>query len=163
MTGYVTPLYEPAMKLKAAGVVPGHDLTSEAALAKLSYLLGLSSLSVEDVTRQMSESLRGELTEQTQMSFEHPKGHLSTPLKELAVIGYAIAQGNLEEVQDCLRDRMGWMLNESDYSGNTPLVSFKRAMAIIRTILPPNAMDSTLPPQGLHSTFYRHCCLRAPP
>ena len=123
MTGTVSPLYEPAMRLKRAGVVPGHDLTSEAALAKLSYLLALPNLTNEDATRQMSESLRGELTEQTQTAFEHPRSQLSTPLTELAVLGYAVARGSLDEVWNCLKGNMDWMLNEGDYSGNTPLVS----------------------------------------
>lgn len=104
-------------------MVPGHDLTSEAALAKLSYLLALPDLTVEDITRQMSESLRGELTEQTQMAFEHPKGHLSTPVAELTALVYAIARGSLDEVQECVKGNIEWMLNEGDYSGNTPLVS----------------------------------------
>lgn len=119
MTGTVSPLYEPAMKLKQAGVVPGHDLTTEAALAKLSYLLALPDLTVEDITRQMSESLRGELTEQTRIAFEHPKRHLSTSVAELTALGYAIAQGSL----DCVKGNIEPMLNEGDYFGNTPLVS----------------------------------------
>ena len=61
MTGTVSPLYEPAMLLKRAGVIPGHDMTSEAALAKLSYLLAMPGLSPEDVIQKMSVSLRGEL------------------------------------------------------------------------------------------------------
>lgn len=111
------------MRLKRAGVVSGHDLTSEAALAKLSYLLAMPDLTIEDITRQMSQSLRGELTEQTQTAFVHPKSQLSTSLTELAALGYAVARGNLDEVQSCLRDKKEWMLNEGDYSGNTPLVS----------------------------------------
>lgn len=104
-------------------MVPGHDLTSEAALAKLSYLLALPDLTIEDITRQMSQSLRGELTEQIQMAFEHPRAHLSTPVAELTALGYAIARGSLDEVQDCVKGNIEWMLNEGDYSGNTPLVS----------------------------------------
>ena len=123
MTGTVSPLYEPAMRLGRAGVVPGHDLTSEAALAKLSYLLADPDLTSEDITRQMSDSLRGELTEQKMMGFEHPRGQLSASLTELAALGYAIARGSLVEMQDCLRGNIEWMLNEGDYSGNTPLVS----------------------------------------
>lgn len=125
MTGTVSPLYEPAMRLKRAGVVPGHDLTSEAALAKLSYLLALPDLTTEDITRQMSKSLRGELTEQTQMAFVHPGSQLPTPLVKLAVLGYAVARGSLDEVQDCLQGNVEWMLNEGDCSGNTPLVSYR--------------------------------------
>ena len=119
MTGTVSPLYEPAMRLKQAGVVAGHDLTTEAALAKLSYLLALSSLTAEDITRQMSVSLRGELTEQTRIAFEHPNRHLSTPVVELTALGYAVAQGSI----DCVKGNIERMLNESDSSGNTALVS----------------------------------------
>lgn len=61
MTGTVSPLYEPAMLLKRAGVIAGHDMTSEAALAKLSYLLAMPGSNPEDVIQKMSISLRGEL------------------------------------------------------------------------------------------------------
>lgn len=121
MNGTVSSLYEPAMLLKRAGVIPGYDLTSEAALAKLSYLLALPDLSVEEVTRQMELSLRGELTERTSVAFEHPSG-LPQHLSNLTALSYAIAKGNLEELRDLLKDEMQWLLNEADYSGNTPLV-----------------------------------------
>ena len=123
MTGSVSPIYEPAMRLKQAGVVPGSDLTSEAALTKLSYLLTLPELSIEDVKDQLSKSLRGELTEPTQMAFEHPQDYLPRRMKNLAVLNYTIARGAIEEFRDLMYGELEWMLNESDYSGNTPLVS----------------------------------------
>ena len=110
------------MLLKRAGVIPGHDLTSEAALAKLSYLLALE-LSTEEVANQMSISLRGEFTEQTSMVFEHPHGVLSPKVSNLTSLSYAISKGNAEVVRDLLKGDVGWLLNEADYSGNTPLVS----------------------------------------
>lgn len=113
------------MRLKRAGVVLGNDLTSEAALAKLSYLLALPDLSVEDVTRQMSISLRGELTEQTNMTFEHPSGFLPHHLASLSAMGYAIAKGSLEDLSHVLKGELDWIVNEADYSGNTPLVSVR--------------------------------------
>ena len=122
MNGTVSPLYEPAMLLKRAGVIPGYDLTSEAALAKLSYLLALPSLSIGDVTQKMTISLRGELTEHTSMVFEHPSGLLPQNLFILSALGYAIARGNLVELQEVLKGDLEWLLNEADYSGNTPLV-----------------------------------------
>lgn len=128
MNGTVSPLYEPAMLLKRAGVVPGYDLTSEAALAKLSYLLALPDLT-EDVAGNMSISLRGELTEQTGMAFEHPHGFLPQRLSSLSALGYVIARGNVEEVQDVLKGDLESLLNEADYSGNTPLVSFSAPVA----------------------------------
>lgn len=111
------------MLLKRAGVVPGNDLTSEAALAKLSYLLALPDLTIEDVTGNMSISMRGELTEQTSMVFEHPGGFLPQHLSSLSALGYVVARGVLEELQDVLKGDLEWLLNEADYSGNTPLVS----------------------------------------
>ena len=122
MTGTVSPLYEPAMRLEQAGVVPGHDLTSEAALAKLSFLLGLPDLAITDVKQQMSKSLRGELTEHTPMAFEHPLSYLPTRVTNLTALSYAIARGSVEEANNLLEGDLEWMLNQSDYSGNTPLV-----------------------------------------
>lgn len=59
--GFVSPLYAPGTILGRAGVVFGHDLTTEAALTKLSYLLALPELSYKDMTLRMAQSLRGEM------------------------------------------------------------------------------------------------------
>ena len=122
MTGTVSPLYKPAMLLKRAGVIPGNDITSEAALAKLSYLLALPGLKTEDIIERMSISLRGEFTEQTNMVFEHPHDTLPSRLANLTSMGYAISKGEVLEFQKFLRGELGWLVNEADYSGNTPLV-----------------------------------------
>ncbi len=119
MTGTVSPLYEPALRLKQVGVVPGHDMTTEAALAKLSYLLG-QDLSLESITQQMTMSLRGELTEHTTTAFQHPSG-LSTHLADLTALGYAISAGDVSAVTDALNGTMRHLISEADYSGNTPL------------------------------------------
>ncbi|KAI9767005.1 MAG: hypothetical protein M1840_005964 [Geoglossum simile] len=121
MVGSVSPLYAPATALGRAGVVFGHDMTSEAALTKLSYLLALPDLSYEDVTRRMIVSLRGELTENSQTLFTHPNGQLTPKLASLAALGYTIAKGDLEGVREVMRGEREWLLNEADYSGNTPL------------------------------------------
>ncbi|KAL8962171.1 MAG: hypothetical protein Q9193_001388 [Seirophora villosa] len=119
LNGTVSPLYEPAMRLKRAGLVAGHDMTTEAALAKLSYLLG-QDLPTKDVSQQMAVSLRGELTEHTATAFQHPRG-LPSHLAELTAQGYAIASGNIQAVEDALGGNLKHLLNEADYSGNTPL------------------------------------------
>lgn len=119
------------MLLKRAGVIPGHDMTSEAALAKLSYLLAMPGLSPEDIVKKMSVSLRGELTEQASMLFEHPNGVLPDRLANLTSLGYAISEGDVPEVQKLLKDDHGWLLNEADYSGNTPLVSTHALLSLI--------------------------------
>ena len=130
MSGSVSPLYAPANILGQAGVVFGHDLTSEAALTKLSYLLALPDLTVQDVTRQMSESIRGELTEQSETLFEHPKGAppSSPRLASLTGLGSAIGQGDLQAVREVMRAEPEWLLNEADPEGNTPLVSLLISM-----------------------------------
>ncbi len=53
--------YATGSALAGAGVVSGHDMTPEAALTKLYYLLSLS-LGPDEVRRQVQEDLRGELT-----------------------------------------------------------------------------------------------------
>jgi lysophospholipase len=123
MSGSVSPRYASANILGRAGVVFGHDMTSEAALTKLAYLLALPDLSVEDVARRMSVSIRGELSEQSRTLFQHPKESLSPQLASLTALGYAIAKGDLDAVREVMRGEPEWLLNEADYTGNTPLVS----------------------------------------
>lgn len=62
-SGSVSALYAPATVLGNVGVVFGQDLTTEAALTKLSFLLAMPELDYEDVTKQMEASIRGEMTE----------------------------------------------------------------------------------------------------
>jgi L-asparaginase len=53
--------YETGSALSRAGVISGHDMTVEAALAKLFFLLSTEA-STEDVKRRMEENLCGELS-----------------------------------------------------------------------------------------------------
>jgi len=62
LRGRVRPSYAAGKLLVDAGVVPGADMTPEAALAKLAWLLG-QGLPVAEVRRLAGQSLRGELTE----------------------------------------------------------------------------------------------------
>lgn len=62
MNGFVLPnRYLTGRELTEAGVIPGHDLTSEAAITKLMYLFG-QGLSPEEVKKEMEISLCGEIT-----------------------------------------------------------------------------------------------------
>ena len=59
MSGYAT-----GNALRQAGVISGHDMTLEATLTKLHYLLS-QNLGYDDICRLMEISLRGELTSNT--------------------------------------------------------------------------------------------------
>ncbi len=54
-------LYDTGLRLKQAGVVCGYDMTTEAAVAKLMYVLGLNR-SKEETLSLLREPLRGEFT-----------------------------------------------------------------------------------------------------
>ncbi|KAI9818266.1 MAG: hypothetical protein M1832_004482 [Thelocarpon impressellum] len=122
-TGTVSAVYAPATILGRAGVVLGHDMTTEAALTKLSYLLSVPGLSTAEIAHKMSVSIRGELNEQAKTTFQHPGPSSSLPpkLASLSALGYAVNKGDMEAVHDVMRTEPAWLLNEADYSGNTPL------------------------------------------
>ncbi|KAF9514450.1 hypothetical protein BS47DRAFT_1392411 [Hydnum rufescens UP504] len=72
--GSVTATYAAGRSLADGGVVPGADMTPEAALTKLSYLLSKSELSTADVRKLMEIPLRGELTVPVGLSASVPSG-----------------------------------------------------------------------------------------
>lgn len=125
--GFVSPLYAPGFALGRAGVVFGHDLTSEAALTKLSYLLALPDLSASEIAARMGKSLRGELTELSLPSFSHPASNdldaaasrLGTADMAFAALGYAIAAGDARAVLEILDEGDTELLQRADYMGNT--------------------------------------------
>lgn len=124
LSGSVSPLYAPATVLGRAGVVFGQDLTTEAALTKLAYLLSVPEATPEEVAKRMGVSIRGELTEASRTHFEHPRSGALTPeLSSLTALGYSIQKGNLQEARDIIRGEPRWLLNDADYNLNTPVVS----------------------------------------
>ena len=113
------------MLLQRAGVVLGADMTSEAALTKLSYIFAHGELTYTEITHRLCQPLRGELTENNRVVFSHPGNLIPDHISDLTALGYAIANGKLADVQDALKGDVQWRLNQGDYSGNTPLVGLQ--------------------------------------
>ena len=73
--GSVEAHYATGMALHRAGVISGSDMTGEAALVKLGWLIG-SGANPEKVRELMALDLRGELTIPTVSTSIHPKNSL---------------------------------------------------------------------------------------
>lgn len=67
-SGTVEPHYATGQSLEKAGVIPGGDMTPEAALVKLGWLLGCG-LDTEQVRKMMRTDLRGEVTDRRTQRF----------------------------------------------------------------------------------------------
>lgn len=64
-TGHIPniyPLYALGVRLLNIGVLPGFDMTHEAAFAKLSWLVSRSELSFEERQKLFQTSIAGEIT-----------------------------------------------------------------------------------------------------
>ncbi|XP_067119873.1 L-asparaginase-like isoform X2 [Centruroides vittatus] len=134
-TGKVDNSYETGNILLELGVVPGSDMTPEAALTKLSYVLSKSEWSLETKRQMMQNNLRGELTVTKDVKFEdldiinavvrtlhisssEEKETLRNALYPSIVCSIAAAN-NLEKLE--VMQQFGVYFSTCDYNQRTPL------------------------------------------
>ncbi|XP_035684009.1 L-asparaginase-like isoform X3 [Branchiostoma floridae] len=137
--GGVDCYYATGKVLLDAGVIPGADMTVEAALAKLSYLLAKKDVTAQERRELLSENLRGELT----MVGVGKESISLTSNKFLRHLARALQLGSAEEmhaVRDALFPALmcaaakngdnstlqaliqqGGNMDAKDYDGRTPL------------------------------------------
>ncbi|KAG5669594.1 hypothetical protein PVAND_017481 [Polypedilum vanderplanki] len=135
MTGSVAEIYETGRHLLDIGVINGFDMTPEAALAKLSYVLSKDEWSLETKKAMMQNNLRGELSNGKTLQLQDfdlvdavaRSLHLSTP-KELeqlgavlfpAMVNAAVVAGDINKI-DTLRT-YGANLSAINYDQRTAL------------------------------------------
>ncbi|XP_037097625.1 60 kDa lysophospholipase isoform X2 [Syngnathus acus] len=138
LRGTVSTSYATGKVLTDAGLITGFDMTPEAALSKLSYVLAKTDLSLDAKKKMMGQNLRGEMT----ADLAGAKFSLSDS-RFIQVIAKALSiscKEELEAIRDALTPslacaatkigdiealetlkEMGSNLCLSDYDGRTPL------------------------------------------
>ncbi|XP_042564549.1 60 kDa lysophospholipase isoform X2 [Clupea harengus] len=138
LRGSVKTSYATGKALSDAGLVAGCDMTPEAALSKLSYVLAKKEMSQQDKKKMLSRNLRGEMIADLQgakLSLTDSRfiqviaKSLSISCKEeleairdalTPTLACAAAKIGDIEALDAIRE-MGSSLSMEDYDGRTPL------------------------------------------
>ncbi|XP_052042634.1 60 kDa lysophospholipase [Apodemus sylvaticus] len=153
LQGTVTSDYASGMAMAGAGIVSGFDMTSEAALAKLSYVLGQPGLSLKDRKKLLAKDLRGEMTLPPTDAFLQDgcrvarllsmSGSQEADAMKDVLPGLALAAahaGDLDTLQAFVE--LGRDLNLKDYSGQTPLhAAARRGHAAVVSMLLQRGVD----------------------
>ncbi|KAL7873198.1 hypothetical protein AOLI_G00122690 [Acnodon oligacanthus] len=138
LRGSVTTSYATGKALSDAGLVAGCDMTPEAALSKLSYVLARKDLTTQEKKKMLSHNLRGEMIadlEGAKLSLSDSRfiqviaKSLSISCKEeleairdalTPALACAAAKIGDTEALEAIRE-MGGNLSMADYDGRTPL------------------------------------------
>ncbi len=135
MRGRVKSHYASGQSLAEVGVISGNDLTTEAALIKLAYLLSYDELSVSEIKMIMQKDIRGELTEEEQplasfreRAFVASVAQLLASSRNIDDVEHALypvllcAAAANDDVDALIRMlESGADINAKDYEGRTPL------------------------------------------
>ncbi|XP_062413287.1 60 kDa lysophospholipase isoform X1 [Pungitius pungitius] len=133
LKGTVSASYATGQVLKDAGLIAGGDMTPEAALSKLSYVLAKKELDVDAKKKMMGENLRGEMVSDfpgTKLSLSD--GRFIQVIARSLNINY---KEKLEAIREALTPPLacaaarigdidalkGTNFSLSDYDGRTPL------------------------------------------
>lgn len=146
--GAVSGIYETGKALIDAGVIPGSDITPEAALTKLSYVLSKTDWEHEQRRRAMNLSLRGEMTVQLEsvnpatLELQNNKEHRLELLEQVAramnlasgeemesmkqvllpsILCSVVYLGDLDRLSSLHTAYAGDLSSGSDYSQTSPL------------------------------------------
>ncbi|XP_067219186.1 60 kDa lysophospholipase-like [Chanodichthys erythropterus] len=138
LRGTVTTSYATGQALSDAGLVGGFDMTTEAALSKLSYVLGKQDLTPEKKKEMLRRDLRGEMTadlDGAKLSLRDSRfiqvlaKSLNVSCKEeldairdalTPTLVCAAAKIGDTDTLEAIRE-MGSDLNTADYDGRSPL------------------------------------------
>ena len=113
----------------------GLDMTTEAALTKMAWLFAEPNSTSKSVAGGMIKSMRGELSESSPPIFEHPKATTPNNAAIFSDFCYAISVGNVEQFEAIFDGVDRFLLEYSDYMGNTLLVIFHQFLFVLVTSL----------------------------
>jgi len=97
LKGSVSDAYAAGKVFFELGVLPGYDMTTEAALAKLSYVIALDHLSLNEKREMMLTNLRGEMTVDKEQQFRLKEG------KFVRTVATALKVGSEKEMDNLRR------------------------------------------------------------
>lgn len=157
--------YALGRKLEAIGVLSAYDMTTEAVVAKLSYLLSWPDMSRARLTEFMGRSLRGEVTESLSMG-EEGTGHFPATMSTQAVVSKPSAPGVRANgpMAKLMRQSSGLTGGEEEVRLGLPQAS--RPLTGVLAASSPAYVPVSLPSQaGISSasTFGSHAQRQEPP